>query len=86
MMLEHLTNGAIGSGIHRVVASGSRSEGRYSVVQFAHPAPWVILSPLPSCVSGERPLRFPAISAADALDKVLWEINLVEDGRRIDTD
>ena len=86
MMLEHLTNGAIGSGIHRVVASGSRSEGRHSVVQFAHPAPWVILSPLPSCVSDDRPLRFPTISAADALDKVLWEINLVEDGRRIGAD
>ncbi len=85
MMLEHLTNGVIGAGIHRVVAAEGQTGDRYSVVQFAHPTPWTILSPLPTCVNDEYPLRFPTISAADALAKVIWEINLVEDGRRLDT-
>ena len=84
MMLEHLTNGVIGAGIHRVVAAEGQSGDRYSVVQFAHPTPWTILSPLPTCVTDEHPLRFPTITSADALDKVIWEINLVEDGRRLD--
>jgi len=86
MMLEHLSNGMIGAGIHRVVAAEGQSGDRYSVVQFAHPTPWTILSALPTCVTTDNPLRFPTITAADALDKVIWEINLVEDGRRIESD
>ena len=56
---------------------------RLSVVQFCHPTPWSILSPLPSTVTPANPLRYPAIAAAERLDEVLWEINLVEGGRRI---
>ena len=85
MMLEHITNGVIGSGIHRVMATEGQTGDRYSVVQFAHPTPWTILQPLPTCVTDEHPLRFPTITSADALEKVIWEINLVEDGRRLDT-
>ena len=84
MMLEHLTNGLIGAGIHRVMAAEGETGDRHSVVQFAHPTPWTILTPLPTCVTDDNPLRFPSISAADALAKVIWEINLVEDGRRVD--
>ena len=86
MMLEHLTNGVIGAGIHRVMATEGQTGDRYSVVQFAHPTPWTILQPLPTCVTEEHPLRFPTITSADALDKVIWEINLVERGRRLDGD
>ena len=84
LMLEQLTNGLIPPGIHQVVASEDHHDDRYSVVQFAHPTPWTVLSPLASTVTPDRPLRFPSISAADALEKVLYEINLVEEGRRID--
>ena len=84
MMLEHLTNGLIGAGIHRVMAAEGETGDRHSVVQFAHPTPWTILTPLPTCVTDHNPLRFPSISAADALAKVIWEINLVENGRRVD--
>ena len=56
---------------------------RYSVVQFCHPRPWTVLAPVPSCCTPEQPQRFAAISAADALDEVLYEINLVEDARRV---
>ncbi len=84
MMLEHLTNGRIPPGIHRVVADPEDHGDRYSVVQFCHPTPWTILSPVPSTVTPENPLRYPAIAAADKLDQVLYDINLIEDGRRVD--
>jgi isopenicillin N synthase-like dioxygenase len=83
MMLEHLTNGVIPPGIHRVVAEPGQSGDRYSVVQFCHPTPWTILSPLATCVTVEHPQKFAPIEAGDKLDEVLWQINLVEDGRRV---
>lgn len=84
LMLERLTNGSIPPGIHRVVAGEGQQGDRYSVVQFAHPTPWTMLDPIATCVTPDNPLRFPTMSSADALDKVLWEINLVEGGRRVD--
>jgi len=82
LMLERLTNGRIPAGIHRVVAGDQRGE-RLSVVQFCHPTPGTVLAPLPSCVDDEHPLRFPAITAGEWLDQVLYEINLVEEARRV---
>jgi isopenicillin N synthase-like dioxygenase len=83
MMLEVLSNGVIPPGVHRVVADPSYAGERYSVVQFCHPTPWTILSPLPSCCTPEHPQRFGAIEAGDKLDEVLYQINLVEDARRV---
>lgn len=83
IMLERLTNGLIPVGWHRVVAAPGYDGERYSVVQFCHPRPWTILQPVPSCITPEHPQRFSAISAADALDEVLYQINLVEDARRV---
>lgn len=77
IMLERLSNGAIPTGIHRVVAAPAQGGERFSVVQFCHPAPWMILGPIPSCVTGERPQRYGSIEAGDLLDRVLWEINLL---------
>lgn len=84
LMLERLTNGAVPPGFHRVVSGTGQQGDRYSVVQFAHPEPWTILAPVPTTVTPENPLRFPTITAADALSKVIWEINLTEEGRRLD--
>ncbi len=84
IMLEHITNGVIPSGWHRVVADAGQSGDRYSVVQFCHPTPWTILSPVPSCVSEDNPQRFAPIEADDRLNQVLYEINLVEDARRVE--
>ncbi len=89
IMLERLSNGIIPSGWHRVVAdpdpvSGNADGERYSVVQFCHPTPWTILAPFPSCVDAHHPLRYAGIEAADLLDQVLYEINLVEDARRVE--
>jgi len=83
IMLERLTNGVIPVGWHRVVAAPGYEGERYSVVQFCHPRPWTVLSPVPSCCTPEHPQQFSAITAADALDEVLYEINLVETARRV---
>lgn len=83
IMLERLTNGVIPVGWHRVIASPGFEGERYSVVQFLHPRPWTILSPVPSCCGPGSPQRYSAISAADALDEVLYQINLIEDARRV---
>jgi isopenicillin N synthase-like dioxygenase len=82
IMLEHITNGAIPIGVHRVFGEAGAGE-RYSVVQFCHPTPWTILQPVPSCITEQRPQRFAAISAGDLLDQVIYDINLVEDARRV---
>lgn len=84
IMLEHITNGIIPSGWHRVVADAEQPGDRYSVVQFCHPTPWTILDPVPTCVTIDEPKRFAPIEAGDRLDQVLYEINLIEDARRVD--
>ena len=81
LMLEVITNGMIAPGIHRVVADADQPGDRYSVVQFAHPTPWTILSPVATCVTSAHPQRFAPIAAADALDLVLYQINLIEQAR-----
>jgi isopenicillin N synthase-like dioxygenase len=70
-------------GWHRVMAGDSAGNERYSVVQFCHPRPWTVLAPLSSCCTPENPQRFSAITAADALDEVIYQINLVEGARRV---
>ena len=78
IMLERLTNGRIPAGRHRVIAPANSCEvDRYSVVQFCHPAPWCILTPLGSCVDAEHPLRYAPIEAGALLDRVLYEIGLI---------
>jgi isopenicillin N synthase-like dioxygenase len=84
MMLEQLSNGLIPTGVHRVVAGEGQPGERYSVVQFCHPSPWTVLAPLPSCCTPEHPQQYGAIEAGDKLDQVLYEINLVEDARRVE--
>ena len=83
IMLERITNGVLPIGWHRVVAAPGFEGERYSVVQFCHPQPSTMLAPVPSCVTPENPLRFSTVSAADALDEVIYQINLVEDARRV---
>lgn len=84
IMLEHLTNGVIPVGVHQVVADPDQPGERYSVVQFCHATPWTILSPVTTCITPDNPQRHAPISAADRLDLVLYEINLVEDARRVE--
>lgn len=84
LMLERLSNSRIPAGIHRVVADPQVVGERYSVVQFCHPTPRTILAPVSSCITAENPQRHAPIQAGDWLDQVLYDINLVEDARRLD--
>jgi isopenicillin N synthase-like dioxygenase len=78
LMLERLSNGIIPAGRHRVVCPGDVPTGRLSVVQFCHPRPWTVLAPLPTCCSPDHPLRYSAITAAAALEEMLYAINLLD--------
>jgi isopenicillin N synthase-like dioxygenase len=78
IMLERLTNGRFPAGVHRVVSPDGADNDRYSVVQFCHPAPWYQLAPLPSCVDDQHPLRYGSIEAGALLDRVLFDIGLME--------
>ncbi len=83
MMLERLSNGRLPAGIHRVVAEPGQQGERFSVVQFCHPTPCTLLTPLAGCIDAAHPQREAAISAGDWLDQVLYDINLFEDARRV---
>jgi isopenicillin N synthase-like dioxygenase len=83
IMLERLTNGRIPVGWHQVVADPDQAGQRLSVVQFCHPTPWTILSPLQATVTPDHPQRWAGIEAGDLLDQVIYDINLVEDSRRV---
>jgi isopenicillin N synthase-like dioxygenase len=85
LMLERLSNGRLPSGWHRVSAPPGRQEERISVVQFCHPRPSTILSPLACCCQDPTPQRFAAISAADALEDVLYRIQLLTPSRSAPT-
>lgn len=77
LMLERITNGVIMPGRHRVVGDPESPGERLSVVQFCHPTPWTVLNPVPSCVTADHPLAYSSVTAESALQKVLWEINLI---------
>lgn len=77
LMLEWLSNGLIPSGWHRVVAPPHWSAERLSVVQFCHPRPSTVLAPLAGCIDAQHPQRYAAVMAADALEAVLHQINLL---------
>ena len=85
MMLERALQRAdpAGLGTGSSPTDGQAGE-RYSVVQFCHPTPWTVLVPAAVVLHAGAPpaLRAP-IEAGDKLDEVLYEINLVEDARRV---
>lgn len=81
IMLERLSNGTIPVGWHRVVAPEGGTGERLSVVQFCHARPWTVLAPVPSCCSAAHPPRWAGLSAADALEEVLYRIRLLEEPR-----
>ncbi len=78
LMLERLSNGLIPAGLHRVVAPAGHSDDRLSVVQFCHARPSTVLVPLASCCSAATPQRYAGIRAGEALEEVLYAINLLD--------
>ncbi len=63
--LMRWTNDTYVSTPHRVVNRGGRE--RYSVAFFLDPNPDAEVACLPTCVSDERPARYPPVSGADYL-------------------
>ena len=84
IMLERITNGMIPRRLHRVVAAPDA--GRRPLLGRAVLPPDPVDDPRPAAAVHRR--RAPAaltraIEAGDRLDQVLYEINLVEDARRV---
>src|SRR5690606_18810753 len=79
-MLQRLTNHVYPSTTHRVVnPPGEKArQPRSSTPSFLHPNPDFLTSPLPQCVTPDRPDRYPEPSTAhDYLLERLREIKLV---------
>ncbi len=77
-MLQRLTNNYLKSTTHRVV-NPPRSEWhmpRLSIPFFLHPRSEMDLTCLPGCVTTERPIAYPPITAGEYLNERLREIGL----------
>lgn len=78
-MLQRLTNHVLPSTTHRVVnpAPERRGFSRYSMPFFLHFHPDYMIETLPSCISKDRPNRYPEpLSSHDYLQQRLREIGL----------
>lgn len=77
-MLQRLTNNQLASTTHRVVNPPRELMHlpRFSMPFFMHPRSTVSLECLPQCVTPERPLAYPPITAGEYLAERLREIGL----------
>ncbi|WP_171052803.1 isopenicillin N synthase family oxygenase [Streptomyces marianii] len=74
-VLDRLTNGLARAAVQRVVAVPGQREGRLSIAQFCHPAPWATLAPLPVPGRVERPHRFPALTAEELFQRSVYRMS-----------
>jgi isopenicillin N synthase-like dioxygenase len=63
------TNGLYNSNLHRVMNNGSGRD-RYSIVFFFGPRPSALIEALPTCVSADRPARFPPCTAQEHVNEM----------------
>ncbi|MGP9800478.1 isopenicillin N synthase family dioxygenase [Rheinheimera sp. NSM] len=80
-MLQRLTNHVLPSTTHRVVnpAGVAAGQPRYSIPFFMHPNPDYVIKTLDSCISADRPNRYPEpINSNDYLMQRLEEIGLLK--------
>jgi len=78
-MLQRLTNELLPSTTHRVVRPSPPwdARSRHSIPFFLHFNPDVVIEPLPTCITPDRPNRHPTpITAHDYLQQRLREIGL----------
>ncbi|MFF3212614.1 isopenicillin N synthase family dioxygenase [Streptomyces sp. NPDC002886] len=78
MVLERLTGGLARAAVHRVVAAPGQQGGRLSIVQFCHPTPWTVLSPLPGRPAVREPERYPVLTAQDLFQRTMYRINRLD--------
>jgi isopenicillin N synthase-like dioxygenase len=81
MVLERLTSGAVPAVFHRVRAEPGQDYGRLSVVQFCHPVPWTVLTPLTLPVGLDGAAVFPVLTAGDLFDRTMYRINRLDSVR-----
>lgn len=75
MVLERLTGGLARAAVHRVVADPEQVGPRLSIVQFCHPTPWTVLTPLEIPGVEDRPQRFPTLTADALFRRTMYRIN-----------
>ncbi|MEU6807667.1 2-oxoglutarate and iron-dependent oxygenase domain-containing protein [Streptomyces sp. NPDC046831] len=78
MVLDRLTNGLARAAVHRVVARPDQREGRLSIVQFCHPAPWTALTPLRVPGAETGPQRFATLTADELFQRTMYRINRLD--------
>ncbi|MGC9542817.1 isopenicillin N synthase family dioxygenase [Streptomyces sp. UG1] len=78
MVLDRLTNGLARAAVHRVVARPGQREGRLSIVQFCHPAPWTALTPLRVPGAETGPQRFATLTADELFQRTMYRINRLD--------
>ncbi|MFE9251269.1 isopenicillin N synthase family dioxygenase [Streptomyces sp. NPDC007088] len=78
MVLDRLTNGLARAAVHRVVAGPDQREGRLSIVQFCHPAPWTTLTPLRVPGAEEGPQRFATLTADELFQRTMYRIRRLD--------
>lgn len=81
MVLERLTNGFARAALHRVVAAPEQHGGRLSIVQFCHPAPWTVLTPLRGEDIDDAP-RYATLTADDVFQRTMYRINRLDTAPR----
>ncbi|MFE0037873.1 2-oxoglutarate and iron-dependent oxygenase domain-containing protein [Streptomyces sp. NPDC059018] len=77
-VLDRLTDGLARAAVHRVVAGPGQREGRLSIAQFCHPAPWTTLTPLPIPGRAERPHRFPVLTAEELFQRTVYRMSRLD--------
>ncbi|MEU9578361.1 isopenicillin N synthase family dioxygenase [Streptomyces chilikensis] len=78
MVLERLTDGLARAAVHRVVAGPRQTGARLSIVQFCHPTPWTVLTPLRLPGSPDAPQRFPTLTADALFERTMYRINRLD--------
>ncbi|HXP19400.1 MAG TPA: 2-oxoglutarate and iron-dependent oxygenase domain-containing protein [Streptosporangiaceae bacterium] len=81
MAMERLTGGAVPAVFHRVVAGPCQDAGRLSIVQFCHPTPWTVLTPIEVPAGLGTTSRFPTLTAGDLFDRTMYRINRLDSAR-----
>jgi isopenicillin N synthase-like dioxygenase len=81
MVLERLTGGTVPAVFHRVAAASGQESGRLSIVQFCHPAPWTVLTPLGLSPGTGPATAFPTLTAGDLFDRTMYRINRMDSAR-----
>ncbi|MBQ0827192.1 isopenicillin N synthase family oxygenase [Streptomyces tagetis] len=70
--LDRLTDGVARAAVRRVVARPGHGEGRLSLAQSCHPAPWATLAPLHALGGAPRPRRFATLTAEELFQRALY--------------